>query len=36
MDSLNVFPYVRAALVGHATRSKQPVDTRRGGVIKQG
>ena len=34
MDSLNLFPYVRAALIGHATRSemKDPYVTRRGGT----
>ncbi len=30
MDSLNLFPYVRAALIGHATRGEKTIHTRRG------
>ena len=30
MDTLNVFPYVRAALIGHATRDQIRHNTRGG------
>ena len=37
MDSLNAFPYVRAALIGHATRNRNPGTrvTRRGSACTQ-
>ena len=37
MDSYNAFPYVRAALIGHATRSSRPGTrvTRRGSACSQ-